>query len=122
MRMDWLEQENLNSVTRTVKHQKLEKFMNLTENLYPNLVRVFFTNLSFEDDVMYSHTKGVDMVITPAVKNTSRIMVKGNTNSLEDFNKNEFFRSYLRNTYATMRGYHVGGLSMNPRILAFIMV
>jgi len=87
--MEWLEQENLNNVKRM-----LEKFLNLTGNLYPNLVRVFFTNLSFEDDIMCSHVKGVDMVITNDVwivvtclKSTSRIVGKGNTASLENFNK-----------------------------------
>ena len=42
--------------------------------------------------------------------------------SLEGFNKVEFFRSCLRNPHAMVRGYPVGGLYMNPRILAFIVV
>jgi len=78
---------------------------------------------------MYSHVKGVDMIIIQKVwtaeaglKNTGRTVGKGNTNSLENFNKIQFFRSYLRNPHAAMRGYHVGGLSINPRILAFIVI
>jgi len=65
--MEWLEQEKLDNVKRMLKHQKLEKFLNWTGNLYPYLVRVFFTNLSFDDATMYSHVKGVDMAITDEV-------------------------------------------------------
>jgi len=116
-------------VKRMLKHQKLENFLNLLGNLYPNLVRVFFTNLSFEDEVMYSHVKGVDMEITPPIwtvvvglKNTKRIIGKGNTRSLKDYNKNQFFRLCLRNPRAAMRGFLVGGLSMNTSILTLSVV
>jgi len=92
--MEWLEQENLNNVKRMLKYQKLEKFLNLIGNLYPDLVRVLFTNLCFEDDIMCFHEKGVDMVITDDVwivviglKSTGKVVDKGNIASLEEFNK-----------------------------------
>jgi len=55
------------------------------------------------------------------LKNSGRVVEKGNTASLEGFNKVEFFKSFLRNPHAT-RDYPVGGLSMNPKILASIVV
>jgi len=129
MRVEWPKQENLNNVKRMLKHQKLEKILNLTGNLYPDLMRVFFTNLSFEDVVMYSHVKGVDMDITLTVwttivglKNTGRTVGKGNTNSLENYNKNHCFRSCLTNPLAAMRGFHIGGLSLNLRIFSLLVV
>jgi len=68
LRMDWLEEEKLDEVRELLKHQKLERFLNLSRNLYPDLVKVFFTNLWFDDDdVMYSQVKGVDMAINDEV-------------------------------------------------------
>lgn len=64
LRFEWLEEENLNNIKRLQKYKKVDKFLNLTGNLYLDLVRVFFTNLSFVDEIMCSHVKGVDMVIT----------------------------------------------------------
>jgi len=78
---------------------------------------------------MCSHVKGVDMIIIDdewtmitRLKNLGRVVRKGNIALLEGFNKVEFFRSCLRNPHVATRGYHVGMLSMNPRILAFIEV
>jgi len=36
-------------------------------NIYPNLIRVFYTNLKFVDNNLVSHIKGVDMEITHEV-------------------------------------------------------
>jgi len=36
-------------------------------NIYPNLIRVFYTNLKFEGNNLVSHVKGVDMEITDDV-------------------------------------------------------
>jgi len=47
---------------------------------------------------------------------------KDNITTLENFNKVHFFRSCLSNPRAAMRGFHVGGLTMNPRIITFIIV
>jgi len=47
---------------------------------------------------------------------------KGNIEALEDYNKITFYRSCLRNQRGIMRGFNVGGLAMNPRIIVFIIV
>ena len=36
-------------------------------NIYPDLIRVFYTNLKFEGNNLVSHVKGVDMKITHEV-------------------------------------------------------
>jgi len=35
----------------------------MSGNTYPNLVKVFYTNLLIDGENMYSHVKGVDVVI-----------------------------------------------------------
>jgi len=42
--------------------------------------------------------------------------------TLENFNKVQPLRSYSRNPRAAIRGFHVGGLVMNPRITTFVIV
>jgi len=46
---------------------------------------------------------------------------KGNTEELDDYNKITFYRSCLRNPQAVTRGFQVGGLSLMPRLIAFIV-
>jgi len=111
-----------------LKHQKLEKFLNLSVNIYPDVVHVFFTNLPFEKESTWTHLKGVDIGITSVVwtaitelEHFIAKVGKGNTRFIEDYNKIQFFRSCLRNPHATMRGFH-GGLVLNPHILPFLVV
>jgi len=41
---------------------------------------------------------------------------------LKGFNKPQFFRFCLRNQNTKSRSYSVGGLSITPRVLAFIVI
>jgi len=59
-----MKQQNLNIVRSILKEQWLKCFLELTRNIYPDLVKVFYTNLQFNGDSLVSHLKGVDMVIT----------------------------------------------------------
>jgi len=54
LRMDFLRNENLNQVVDLLKFQKLEKFVKLTGNIYPYLVKVFLTNMWIDEGVIYS--------------------------------------------------------------------
>jgi len=72
----------------------LKRFLELTGNIYPDLVKVFCTNLQFSGDALVSRVKGVDMVITNDVWTVvaglkfSRIIInRGNLGVVEDFNK-----------------------------------
>jgi len=125
LRLEWPEEENLNNIKRLIKYQKLDKFLRLTRNLYLDLVRVFFTNLSIEDKIMCSHVKGVDMILSDEdlltvtrLKDSGRIVGRGNMEAIGEFNKVEFFKSCLRNPQAVTRGYPIGGLKMNLWIIA----
>jgi len=55
------------------------------------MVRVFFTNLSFVDDIICEHVKGVDMVIindewkfVTGLKSLGRVVRKGIPHHLND--------------------------------------
>ena len=61
---DWLKIQKLDNVRRLLKDQSLRKFLELKGNIYPDLIRVFYTNLKFEGNNLVSHVKGVEMEIT----------------------------------------------------------
>ena len=85
--------KKLDEVRDILKHQKLDRFLKLDGNLYPDSVKFLFTNLSFDGDGMYYHVKGVDMTINDEVwlvvaglRNDGKSVCKGNTYGLDDFN------------------------------------
>lgn len=65
--MNWLKEEKLDDVRELLKPQKLKRILNLFGNIYLDLVKVFLTNMWFDDDVMYSQVKGVNMAINDEV-------------------------------------------------------
>jgi len=65
--MAWLEEEQLKEIRVIVNHQKLKKFLKLSGCIYPDLVKVFYINLTIDGENMSSHVKGIDMEITPKV-------------------------------------------------------
>jgi len=60
----WMKQQNLNTVRILLKEQRMKHFLELTRNIYPDLVTVFYTNLQLNGDSLISRVKGVDMVTT----------------------------------------------------------
>jgi len=50
-----------------ISSQHLETFVQLTGDIYPDLVRVFYINLACEEDLLTSHVKGVNIALTPDV-------------------------------------------------------
>ena len=58
---DWLKSQKLDNVRRLLKDQSLRKFLEMKGNIYPDLIRVFYTNLKFEGNNLVSHVKGVDL-------------------------------------------------------------
>jgi len=58
----WLRTEGFEALLQQLKHQKLKTFLEISK-IYPNLVKVFFTNLQFKNDVLLSSVKGVQMKI-----------------------------------------------------------
>jgi len=63
LRFSWLRAEGFESLFQQLKHQKLKSFLELSGKIYPDLVKVFFTNLEFKNDVLLSSIKGVQMEI-----------------------------------------------------------
>jgi len=100
----------------------------MKRNIYPDLIRVFYTNLKFEGNNLISLVKGVDMEITYVVwtavaglKYSGLRINKGNLGVVEDFNKVQYYKSCLTNQNAQVRTCSVGGLRLDERLLALIV-
>jgi len=124
----WLKSQKLDDVRRLLKEQLLKRFLEMKGNIYPNLIRVFYTNFKFEGNNLVSHVKGVDMEITHEVwvavtglKYAGLRINKGNIGVVEDFNKIQYYKSCLKNPHAQVRTCSVGGLKLNERLLALFV-
>jgi len=127
--MLWLKEEKLDEVRVILKFQNLEKFVRLSGNVYPDLVKVFLTNKWYDEDTIYSQVKGMDICINDEVwlevvglQNDGIPVGRSHAIGLEGFNKARFFKSCLRNTNTESRSYLVCGLAITPHILAFIII
>jgi len=127
--LDWLKEEKLGEVRSMLKFQKLDQFLNLTGNTYPDLVKVFLTNMWYDDECVYSQVKGIDFAINEDVwmnvtglNNEGAVVTRGNSANLGSFNKVQFYKSCLRDQSSVSRTYNVGGLTAIPRILAYIVI
>lgn len=52
IRVDWSKEEQLHEIKNMVNHQKLKKCLALYGCIYPDLVKVFHTNLTFDGEKM----------------------------------------------------------------------
>ena len=127
--LEWLKEEKLDEVRDMLKFQKLDRFLKLTENTYPYLVKVFLTNMCYDEENLYSQVKGIDITINEEVwlsviglRNEGATISRGNTSELGNFNKVQFYKSCLRNQESASRTFNVGGLAAIPRILAYIVI
>ena len=57
--MSWLRVENFGTLKQHLKSQKLKTFLELLGKIYLNLVKVFYANLKFSNDILKSSVKGV---------------------------------------------------------------
>jgi len=127
--LEWLKEEKLDEVRDMLKFQKLYRFLKLTGNTYPDLVKVFLTNMWHNEENLYSQVKGIDIAINEEVwlsvtglKNDGATVSRGNTSELGNFNKVHFYKSCLRNQESASRTFNVGGLAAIPRLLAYIVI
>jgi len=125
---DWLKIQKLDNVRKLLKDQLLRRFLEMKGNIYPDLIRVFYTNLKFEGNNLVSHVKGVDMEITHDVwttvaglKYAGLRINKGNLGVVEDFNKVQYYKSCLKNQQTQVRTCSIGGLKLDERVLALIV-
>jgi len=125
---DWLKSQKLDNVRKLLKDQSLRRFLDMKGNIYPDLIRVFYTNLKFEGNNLVSHVKGVDMEITydvwtvvAGLKYVGLRINKGNLGVVEDFNKVQYYKGCLKNQNVQVRTCLVGGLKLYERVLALIV-
>jgi len=62
-----LKDKKLSEVRDLLKQQEMKRFLEMSGNIYPDLVRVFYTNFQIVGDNLCSHVKGVDLEITHEV-------------------------------------------------------
>jgi len=115
-------------VRSLLKEQRLKRFLELTRNIYPDLVKVFYTNLQFKGDSLVSHVKGVEMVITNDVwtdvaglKFSGLRINRGNLRIVEEFKSMQFYKGCLKNPLFKVRNFSVGRLKLDERLIAFIV-
>ena len=125
---NWLKSENLTETRAVLKHQKLKMLLELTGNVYPDLVKVFYTNLTLDGKNVVSYVKGTKMKITSEVWNSvagikyAGLKVgKGNTSGIQEFNKLQYYKSCMRNLTESISRFHAGHLNLTPRIVAYII-
>jgi len=113
--MEWLKEENLDEVRDIPKFQKLERFLKMSVNIYPDLVKVFLTNMLYDDE-----TKQREWIWL--LRNDDAIVSRRNTFDLGNFNNVQFYKSCLRNQDTVSRTFFVKGLATTPRILTYIVI
>jgi len=125
---NWLKEQKIMEVRRLLKEQLLRRFLKLSGNIYPDLVRVFYTNLQFNGNIRVSHVKGVDLEITNEVWTAVTGLMffglrinRGNTGVIDEFNKMKFYKNCLKNPQAKVTKFGFGGLKLNERLVAFIV-
>ena len=112
-----------------LKEQLLKRFLGMSGNIYPNLVRDFYTNFQIIGDKICSHVKGVDMEITYEVwtaitglKHVGLMINKGNIGVVEEFNKMQFYKSCLKNPQSKVKNFFCGRiLNLDERLIACIV-
>jgi len=100
----------------------------MTGNVYPDLVKVFYTNLTLDGKNFVSYVKGIKIKISNDVWNSvagikySGLKVgKGNTNGIQKFNKIQYYRSCVRNPTQSVNRFHESNLNLTPRLIAYII-
>ena len=128
LRFSWLKVEGFESLFQQLKHQKLKSFLELSGKIYPELVKVFFTNFEFKNDVLLSSIKGVQMEINKrdwndvvGLKPRGVQVRKGETGAVPEFNKMQYYGQCLRNPAAEIKHFHVGGLRVDQRLVSMIV-
>ena len=105
--------------------QHLESFVQLTGVIYLDLVRVFYANLTYEEDLLTSRVKGVNIVSTPDIWTfiaSFRIVGIPAHRGFPGANRLDIYQGCLRDPTAK-RDYNIfraGGMKKDERVLAFL--
>jgi len=63
----WLKKQKLSEMRGVLKQQMLKRFLEMSGNIYLDLVRVFYTNLQVVGDNLCTHVKEIVTKISPEV-------------------------------------------------------
>jgi len=66
----WLNLEKLTKTIYALKYKKLMQLLKVTGNVYPDLVKVFYTNLTLDGNNLVSYVKGIKMKVSNNVWNS----------------------------------------------------
>jgi len=98
-----MKEQKLDDAKELLKLHRLKPFLELTYNIYLDLIKVFYTNLDLNGKNLVSTVKGVQMMIAPVVwSNITRLkqngvkVGKGNTTEINEFNKMQFYHYCLK--------------------------
>jgi len=113
LEFSWQKTENLTESRSALKHKELKQFLEMIGNVYSDLVKVFYTNLTLDGKNLVSYVKGIKLRISNDVWNSvagikySKLKVgKGNTNGIQRFNKLQYYRSCVRNQTQVINRFH----------------
>ncbi|QCE03458.1 hypothetical protein DEO72_LG8g1482 [Vigna unguiculata] len=110
---------------KLLSSQHLETFVQLTGDIYPDLVRVFYANLACEEDLLTSRVKGVNIVLTLDVWTSIIVFRIAGIPAHRGFpgaNRLDIYQGCLRDP-TTKRDYSIflaGGMKKDERVLAFL--
>jgi len=128
LEFSWLKTENLVETRSALKHQRLKQLLKMTGNVYHDLVKVFYTNLTLDWKSLVSYVKRIKMKVTNEVWNSvtgikyAGLKVgKGNTIGIQEFNKIQYYRSCVRDPSLSVNRFHAGNLNLTPRLIAYII-
>ena len=128
LRFSWLRVEGFESLFQQLKHQRLKSFLKLSGKIYPDLVKVFFTNLEFKNDMLLSSIKGIRMEMNKkAWKDVAGLKLrgvqvrKGEIGAVPEFNKVQYYGQCMRNPVVEIKHFHAGGLKVDQRLFGMIV-
>ncbi|KOM48187.1 hypothetical protein LR48_Vigan07g189100 [Vigna angularis] len=110
--------------------QGVQHLLQLQGRYYPDLVRVFYYNLKYQNGIIYTRVKGIDIILDNDIwTNVAHLPILENTmhvpNDFGDFNKILAYRSFMRNPQQPLpnrRYLLVGNLRMEERVLHYLIV
>ena len=96
--------------------------------MYSNLVKVFYANLKFNNSILKTSVKVVEMeisgqtwkdVVGPRQRGVQ--VHKGETSVVDEFNKVQYFNQCVCNQGEQTRNFHVGRLCLEERLLTMVV-
>jgi len=123
-----LKVENFENLQKLSKHEQLKTFLELSRNIYPYLVKVFFINLQFNGGTLKSCVKWVQTEITKDVwkvtnypKAKRNLGTKGRNPSCWRIQQSAILFSLSSQAWWRKKSFQVGGLKVKESFLAFII-